>query len=156
MWNYVKLPDDDKWYAIDVTWNDPIFNDTPSEEDVERNKYRYFLIGYKSLTEGGGEHNLSAHTEETEGVVYPAVSGLRYPEIETDDYDYYPESEWVLGDINKNHTVEADDASKLLDLILKGGLTDYHKKVGYVDKSKPYITASDAAVIFKMALDAEY
>lgn len=47
MWNYVKLYG--TWYAIDVTWDDPVVSGalTPDEiEDVKlANKYNYFLRG---------------------------------------------------------------------------------------------------------------
>lgn len=51
MWNYVKL--DDKWYAVDVTWDDPIVigGGTLSEQT----KHKYFLKGsaefFKNHTE---------------------------------------------------------------------------------------------------------
>ena len=155
MWNYVKLPDEQKWYAVDVTWNDPVFDGIPSEDDIEKNKYRYFLIGYKSLIEGGGENKLNKHIESTDGIVYDKVFGIIYPRLEDDDYIYAPEENWIMGDVNKDGFVKADDASELLSLILNGGLTDYHKKVGNMDEQNPEITAADAAVIFKMVLEAD-
>ena len=40
-WNYVKL--NDKWYGVDVTWDDPIIQGYGTVSDYER--YRYFLKG---------------------------------------------------------------------------------------------------------------
>lgn len=45
MWNYVKLLDN--WYAVDVTWDDPIIiGNGIITEDI---KHRYFLLGSKEL-----------------------------------------------------------------------------------------------------------
>lgn len=43
MWNYVMS--DDKWYGIDVTWDDPIITSGTFEDLPEEAKYEYFLIG---------------------------------------------------------------------------------------------------------------
>lgn len=40
-WNYVQI--DDKWYAVDVTWDDPVIIGNGSLTDTL--KYRYFLVG---------------------------------------------------------------------------------------------------------------
>lgn len=51
MWNYVKL--NDKWYAIDPTWDDPIIigGGTPSEET----KHKYFLKGSQDFYKNHAE-----------------------------------------------------------------------------------------------------
>lgn len=52
-WNYVQI--NQKWYAIDVTWDDPII--TGGGELTDRYRYRYFLKGskefFKDHTENG-------------------------------------------------------------------------------------------------------
>ncbi len=53
-WNYVQM-DDGQWYAIDVTWDDPIIiGDGVPGKDI---KYKYFLRGsdafFKNHTENG-------------------------------------------------------------------------------------------------------
>lgn len=40
-WNYVQV--DGNWYAIDVTWDDPVISGTGTVSD--NIKYRYFLVG---------------------------------------------------------------------------------------------------------------
>lgn len=45
MWNYVKL--DGEWYAVDVTWDDPVIIGGGRITDSIR--YRYFLIGSKEF-----------------------------------------------------------------------------------------------------------
>ena len=52
-WNYVQI--DDKWYAIDVTWDDPVITEGASITDNE--KYNFFLKGseefFKDHTQSG-------------------------------------------------------------------------------------------------------
>lgn len=71
-WNYVQI--DGKWYAIDVTWDDPVItggNGILTDE----NRYGYFLKGsnlfFKDHFEDG---NIVGDAE------------FRYPEISADDY----------------------------------------------------------------------
>ena len=40
-WNYVQI--DGNWYAVDVTWDDPVI--IGSGNVIEEYKYRYFLVG---------------------------------------------------------------------------------------------------------------
>ncbi len=86
MWNYVKIPNVFEWYGVDVTWNDPVFNGIPTEEDIERYKYKYFLLGADSFFNGGGELNLRKHTEEYDGVVYENIKGIKYPTLSKNDF----------------------------------------------------------------------
>ncbi len=66
MWNYIKM-DDDKWYAIDLTWDD-------LDGDGGEVKYAYFLKGSTSF--------FTNHTEEPDylGTIFT------YPEIASDNY----------------------------------------------------------------------
>lgn len=52
-WNYVQI--NDKWYAVDVTWDDPVI--TGGGELTNEMKYKYFLKGsdefFKDHTENG-------------------------------------------------------------------------------------------------------
>ena len=50
MWNYVQL-EDEKWYAVDVTWNDPTVNGITaanSGHEIES----FLLVGAKSMVNG--------------------------------------------------------------------------------------------------------
>ncbi|MBR6996419.1 MAG: hypothetical protein IKH96_10445 [Ruminococcus sp.] len=67
MWNYVKM-EDDKWYAMDVTWDD---TDGTDGREV---KYDYFLKGSKSF--------FTNHTPESDF----NITILTYPEISEDNY----------------------------------------------------------------------
>lgn len=44
-WNYVKI--DEKWYAIDVTWDDPVVIGIGNLDRTR--KYKYFLLGEKEI-----------------------------------------------------------------------------------------------------------
>ncbi|MBQ8961483.1 MAG: hypothetical protein IJ071_09795 [Ruminococcus sp.] len=68
MWNYVKM-DDDKWYAMDVTWDD---RDGKYGVDIV---YYYFLTGSDSF--------FTDHEETT----YFNLTTTSYPVISTTDYD---------------------------------------------------------------------
>ena len=68
MWNYV-LMDDDKWYAVDVTWDD---RDGKNGIDYS---YVYFMKGSESF--------FTNHTPEENYLTAHFV----YPEISADDYD---------------------------------------------------------------------
>lgn len=71
-WNYVLIQD--AWYAIDVTWDDPIITGTNQLTDEE--KYRYYLKGaeqfFKDHTESG--------TISENGITFtfPMISGSDY------------------------------------------------------------------------------
>jgi|GEM_PF-430319 len=69
MWNYI-LMDDNKWYAIDVTWDD-----LDGENGLEI-KYDYFIRGSKRFN--------TNHTPETDY----NITQLTYPEIEVSDYKF--------------------------------------------------------------------
>lgn len=49
MWNYVLI--NDKWYVIDVTWDDPVLLSGTYDELPDEKKYEYFLIGYEKEKE---------------------------------------------------------------------------------------------------------
>ena len=71
-WNYVSL--DNRWYAVDVTWDDPIIigNGTIGKET----KYKYFLKGKKTM---GKDHFPSGQFTE-DGMVF------KYPSLSSTDY----------------------------------------------------------------------
>lgn len=72
-WNYVKM-DNENWYAIDATWDDPIIigNGTLPESE----KYTYFLKGSKSFS--------SAHIEEKD--VSGTGQSFKYPKLSENDF----------------------------------------------------------------------
>ena len=70
-WNYVQI--DGKWYAVDVTWDDPLIIGNGSLTDDIR--YRYFLIGAKELSKDHFEDGNIAVEFKFE---YPSLSYTNY------------------------------------------------------------------------------
>lgn len=71
-WNYVKV--DGQWYALDVTWNDPVINNGTGKL-TDENRYEYFL--------NGGNKFFADHFEDGNIVgdasfEYPTLSVLNY------------------------------------------------------------------------------
>lgn len=71
-WNYVKI--DNQWYAVDVTWDDPIIMGAAVSTD--KYKYRYFLKGYSQFREN---HIASGKfTQNGKTFTYPQLSNNDY------------------------------------------------------------------------------
>lgn len=70
-WNYVQL--DGTWYAIDVTWDDPIIT---GGWLTQRNKYKYFLKGSKEIN----SDHLANGKFSDKGMLfkYPELSEISY------------------------------------------------------------------------------
>ena len=70
MWNYVQM-EDEKWYAVDVTWNDPTVTDvTDKVSNYERDAF--LLVGSSTLNDGNtfiSEHPVS-NTVTGNGVAF--------------------------------------------------------------------------------------
>ena len=71
-WNYVQI--DGAWYAIDVTWDDPVSN---TGWVSQSNKYRYFLKGSKDIL----KDHIPTNTF-TEGGKY-----FNYPDLNSENYN---------------------------------------------------------------------
>lgn len=87
MWNYVKM-NDNSWYAVDVTQDDPIKNGmTIKKGDNSNLKYDYFLVGSDTNINGTKFSNENVHIEKkdfTDGrkeFVYPNLSKSAYPRV---------------------------------------------------------------------------
>jgi hypothetical protein len=71
-WNYVKM-DDDKWYAVDTTWDDPII--VGGGKATIAMKYKYFLVG----SEIERNHTLEPDISGTgQNFKYPALAESNY------------------------------------------------------------------------------
>ena len=73
-WNYVKLQD--KWYGVDVTWDDPIIVGGNGKLPL-KSRYQYFLKGLNTMSEN---HFAS-------GKFTDAGQVFNYPEISLEDYE---------------------------------------------------------------------
>ncbi|MGN1326516.1 MAG: transglutaminase domain-containing protein [Clostridia bacterium] len=71
-WNYVKL--NDKWYAVDVTWDDPVVSGSSYIPDYF--KYEYFLKGSQTMSK---DH-------VTDGFITQNGMEFKYPQLELEDY----------------------------------------------------------------------
>ena len=71
-WSYVLI--DDAWYAIDVTWDDPIIVGNGKLPEME--KYRYFLRGSETFNKN---HTITGQVSDN-GMkfLYPELSELDY------------------------------------------------------------------------------
>ena len=72
-WNYVRL--DNKWYAVDVTWDDPIL--IGNGKLPEKSKYKYFLRGSNTMNQN--------HTAS--GKFTDAGQVFTYPILNEQDYE---------------------------------------------------------------------
>ena len=71
-WNYVKV--DGIWYAVDVTWDDPIIINGGKLSD--KNRYRYFLKGSTNFNQNHIESHYFAENDQEFG--YPVISEADY------------------------------------------------------------------------------
>ena len=72
-WNYIKL--NNKWYAVDVTWDDPIIVGNGKLSD--KNRYNYFLRGSNNFND---THTATGKTSEG-GIIFT------YPELSVSDFN---------------------------------------------------------------------
>ena len=74
-WNYVKM-DDEKWYAVDTTWDDPLYIGNVTSSIRNSKKYIYFLKGATNFNE--------SHIND--GDVSGTGQNFKYPELSETDY----------------------------------------------------------------------
>lgn len=72
-WNYVQM-EDNNWYAVDTTWDDPIIIGNGTISD--KTKYRHFLVGANSF----------ANTHKEDGDVSGTGQNFHYPVLSSEDY----------------------------------------------------------------------
>ena len=174
MWNYVKM-EDGNWYAVDVTWNDPIYNDgyIPSKEEVDVLSMKYFLVGQNTIN-NDEETFISTHKpsgtlkmSESKGFVYPYLQSERYEyreeqtETTTNSYEQtetttqdITDVEYILGDADGNGKLDLNDASLVLEYVLNNDKKMTDIKLDRINmKGEGEITAYDVACILKIVLD---
>ena len=72
-WNYVEL--ENKWYAVDVTWDDPII--IGGGWLTKKNRYKYFLKGSETIN----KDHIASYTFVEDGKVY------EHPKLSITDYN---------------------------------------------------------------------
>lgn len=71
-WNYVEI--NNKWYAVDVTWDDPIVKGSGKLSDKE--KHKYFLVGANTIN----ENHVASGNISNSGMKF------QYPQLNEKDY----------------------------------------------------------------------
>lgn len=135
MWNYC-LMEDDKWYAVDVTWDDPGY---PS--------YDFFLVGSKTVVMINDR--TFAHTHLALGdFSFSGIHEFLYPELNATAYDYI---EFMYGDVNADGKINSSDALDVLKEAAK--MREFNEKefkAANVDGNDD-TNATDALYILKYA-----
>lgn len=72
-WNYVKL--NEKWYAVDVTWDDPVI--TGGGKLTNKARYEYFLKGSNTMN----KNHIPSGKFTQAGQIFT------YPELSIEDYE---------------------------------------------------------------------
>ncbi|MDE5556072.1 MAG: hypothetical protein K2J32_00030 [Ruminococcus sp.] len=110
MWNYVQM-EDEKWYAVDVTWDDL------DGKNGKEFKNDYFLKGSESFNKNHFENGVHDYTN----IVYPKISETDYQSGEpiitstttttttTTATTSTTEPEKLIGDLNKDGKVNIAD-----------------------------------------------
>ena len=74
-WNYVQM-EDGKWYAVDTTWDDPIYIGSSNSTKQNEYKHQYLLKGSKTF-------NVN---HVSDGDVSGSGQKFKYPELAENDY----------------------------------------------------------------------
>lgn len=72
MWNYIRL--DGRWYAVDITWDDPIISNGGTL--TEELRYKYFLKGSEEFMKNHKENGLL--TENSKQFIFPVLEKENY------------------------------------------------------------------------------
>lgn len=170
MWNYVQM-EDHKWYAVDVTWDDP--------KGATGVMYDYFLVGSETIAEHF-DGKTFGETHKANGDFNGAgIVSFGYPELEEQKYVYEEETEptqtpgtsetpapsgqpapsepvatetpvpVVYGDLSGDGKIGAEDALLVLKAVVQlTTLDDTQKMVADVNNDGD-TTAEDALLILK-------
>ena len=75
-WNYVQM-EDGNWYAVDATWDDPIYIGSSNNPNGNEYKHQYLLKGSKTF-------NVN---HVSDGDVSGSGQDFKYPELAENDYE---------------------------------------------------------------------
>lgn len=135
MWNYC-LMEDDKWYAVDVTWDDTGFT-----------SYDFFLVGNQTVVMTNNRTFFNTHLAEGD-FSFTGIHSFTYPQLSDTAYEVI---EFMYGDVNGDAVINGNDALDVLKMSarLKEG-NDAEKKAGDVD-GNGVIDAGDALYVLQYA-----
>lgn len=100
MWNYC-LMEDDKWYAVDVTWDDPGFQ-----------SYDFFLVGSQTVVMTGDRTFADTHLANGDFSL-SNIHEFTYPELSETAYE---SQEFKYGDVNGDTIINGEDALAVLKI----------------------------------------
>ena len=142
MWNYCLL-DDNKWYAVDATWDDQseIIND-------------FFLSGSETVSGITGNKFRESHLQNGDFSL-TGIYEFTYPELSKEGYFKADPKPPVVdaepGDVDGNGIIDAIDALTVLKVAAQlESIDEYASARADVDKNGS-IDANDALQILKMA-----
>ncbi|MEG1560410.1 MAG: dockerin type I domain-containing protein [Clostridia bacterium] len=131
MWTYVKMQDN-KWYGVDVTWDDP-YGNTPTIS------YTYYLRG--------AEFFLRSHIEVANFTNYGAYA---YPILSLEDYVL--DEEFILGDANMDGVLNSGDAGAILQYCASvKTFTEDQMKLADFNKDDSVSTGDASAILAFLA-----
>lgn len=120
MWNYVKM-ENGKWYAIDVTWDDPVVSYSNSAKVSGYESHNWFLLG--STTDVGGLDFIESHPEQWQDSFNNngSIAWDLLPGPELAPLAWTPEEEEDnTGDLNGDGKTDIADAVTILNLMAEG------------------------------------
>ncbi len=107
MWNYVQM-EDGKWYAVDVTWDDPAFPGNSSLNSGGED-HTYFLVGSNTAVSGSTTFS-NNHIASGSGFVSGRQSTFAYPALSATAYQAGSHGNNNGGNADSN-TVRLDTSS---------------------------------------------
>ena len=148
MWNYVQM-EDGNWYAVDVTWNDPVVNGITTTVSGAENE-DYLLVGSETVINGLrfiDSHPVS-NTVSSTGTAF--TNG---PVLAAEDYLEAVSARPVSGSCGENATWELDKSTGKLVISGSGEVTsnpwaEYYKDCVYsvsLPVNPPSVTSFPAA-----------
>lgn len=139
MWNYVKLSS--KWYACDITWNDPLTSASKAKSGSETENY--LLVG--STTVISGKTFSSTHTLTNIISDSLSISLTNGPSLQSKSY--YDQNTPAAPTISSSFSSTADTATVSWSSV--SGATGYRvsRYVSSTSSWKTVITISDSSVL---------
>lgn len=83
-WNYVYIK---KWYAVDVTFDDPTVNGvTYSSGDSKNLSHKFFLVGSNTVIKKDKTYTTYSNRKLVSYLEFPSATGFKYPTLSTTAY----------------------------------------------------------------------
>ena len=147
MWNYVQL-ENGEWYAIDVTWNDPVVDGATHEALSGHETRNWFLLGSESLV--GPDFTFIQSHPVTPGCGHVPQGTLTWnlsspPQLAAEGVEPReepgpePQPEPKFGDIDGDGHITVSDITMLIAI--------------YLDDLEGVITVSDITAVINAYLD---